>query len=322
MDSTEFTQLKHQLAELRPRQRHELLMLLQGPDALPEFTARLEEITASQPICPHCHHEKPYKWGTMNGRQRYRCRACGKTFTSLTGTPLSRLRMSERWLPYAESMMDAETLRVAAKKCRINLATSFRWRHRFLHLVDYLKSSELGGIVEADETLMRESFKGKRNLNQRKSRKRGTDKHGVKWIKVMVLRDRNRNEADFVMKRFTLRKLERCLLPRLQPGAVLCSDGHLNYEALAAKHHVLHKPINSSASQRVREEIFHIQGVNAYHSRLKGWMERFHGVATKYLHRYLGWFRWFEQTKEDEIQPIDFIWQCAIKPRFQQLRRT
>jgi len=38
--------------------------------------------------------------------------------------------------------------------------------------------------------------------------------------------------------------------------------------------------------------IFHIQNVNAYHSRFKGWMERFHGVATRYLRNDLGWRGW------------------------------
>ncbi|MGP7735800.1 IS1595 family transposase [Oceanimonas smirnovii] len=322
MKSTDFNQLKLHLAELQPRQRHELLMLLQQPDSFPELIARLEELTALHPTCPHCRDTPPYKWGCMNGRQRYRCRVCKRTFNSLTGTPLSRLRMAERWLGYAELMMASTTLRYAAKQCQINLGTSFRWRHRFLQLVDYLKSSELAGIVEADETMIRESFKGKRKLTKRAPRRRGSDKKNIKWVKVMVLRDRHRNEADFVLKRFTLRKLELALLPRLQPDAVLCSDGHLNYEALAAKHHLLHKFVNSSAGQRVREEVFHIQGVNAYHSRLKQWMHRFHGVATKYLHRYLGWFRWFEQTRKSDVQPIDFIWQCAVQPRFQQFNRT
>jgi hypothetical protein len=36
---------------------------------------------------------------------------------------------------------------------------------------------------------------------------------------------------------------------------------------------------------------FHIQNVNAYHSRLKEWMRRFHGVSTRWLSRYLGWWR-------------------------------
>ncbi len=30
-------------------------------------------------------------------------------------------------------------------------------------------------------------------------------------------------------------------------------------------------------------KVYHIQNVNAYDSRLKGWMHRFNGVATKYL---------------------------------------
>ncbi len=37
-----------------------------------------------------------------------------------------------------------------------------------------------------------------------------------------------------------------------------------------------------------RQGVFHIQNVNAYHSRLKTWMRRFNGVATKYLPSYLG----------------------------------
>jgi hypothetical protein len=41
---------------------------------------------------------------------------------------------------------------------------------------------------------------------------------------------------------------------------------------------------------RVRGSIYHIQNVNSYHSRLKRWMLRFNGVATKYLHNYIRWY--------------------------------
>lgn len=40
-----------------------------------------------------------------------------------------------------------------------------------------------------------------------------------------------------------------------------------------------------------------IQHVNNFHNRLKGWMECFQGVATKYLDKYLNWFRWLEIGK-------------------------
>ena len=35
--------------------------------------------------------------------------------------------------------------------------------------------------------------------------------------------------------------------------------------------------------------------MNAYDSRLKGWMYRFRGVATKYLGNYLGWHRMLDR---------------------------
>jgi hypothetical protein len=41
-----------------------------------------------------------------------------------------------------------------------------------------------------------------------------------------------------------------------------------------------------------------VQNVNAYHSRFNKWLERFHGVATKYLPNYLGWRRAFEQCRQ------------------------
>ncbi len=40
--------------------------------------------------------------------------------------------------------------------------------------------------------------------------------------------------------------------------------------------------------------IYHIQNVNNFHSRLKRWLQRFNGVASKYLEHYLAWFRFLE----------------------------
>jgi hypothetical protein len=41
--------------------------------------------------------------------------------------------------------------------------------------------------------------------------------------------------------------------------------------------------------------------VNAFHSRLKNWMERFKGVATKYLDNYLTWFRFFDARANEAM---------------------
>lgn len=59
-----------------------------------------------------------------------------------------------------------------------------------------------------------------------------------------------------------------------------------------------HFRFKSDGKQQVKG-VYHIQNVNSYHSRLKKWMDRFNGVATKYLHHYLAWFRYID-SKEYE----------------------
>ena len=73
--------------------------------------------------------------------------------------------------------------------------------------------------------------------------------------------------------------------------SVLCSDHWNAYRLLASKKNRLHQRLNAHAGIRVIVRVFHIQNVNAYHSRLKNWQRRFHRVATKYLDNYLGWHR-------------------------------
>ena len=50
---------------------------------------------------------------------------------------------------------------------------------------------------------------------------------------------------------------------------------------------------------------FHVQNVSAYHRRLRGWMERFHGVATFYLPNYLGWRRALDTHRLNT--PVDLL---------------
>ena len=51
---------------------------------------------------------------------------------------------------------------------------------------------------------------------------------------------------------------------------------------------------------------YHMQNVNAYDSRLKTWVRRFHGVATHYLHNYLGWRRLIDRS-HDTVSPATFL---------------
>ena len=66
--------------------------------------------------------------------------------------------------------------------------------------------------------------------------------------------------------------------------------GPTAYRSFARQTGITHEAVKLRAGVRTRGAI-HVQNVNAYHSRLRGWLLPFRGVASRYLENYLGW-RW------------------------------
>jgi transposase-like protein len=278
-----------------------------------------------EPMCPICQADHPYRWGRQAGLQRFRCRQCKHTFTILSGTPLSRLRHKDQWLNYSAALIQGLTVRASAQHCGIDKNTSFRWRHRFLALPATTKAQRLHGIVEADETFFPDSCKGQRHLD-RPPRKRGKQIHrrgtGKDQVPVLVVRDRSGATADFKLPATDKAAIEPRLRAILAKDAILCTDGGSVYRSVARDLGMTHRPINLSAGIRVIAGVYHIQNVNAYDSRLKQWMRRFHGVATKYLENYLGWRRWLERWGEQNSPLIGLQAALGRENHFQLLTQT
>ena len=155
------------LEELSVDQRGQLKDALSTGDSEEAVVALIERRLGDRPVCVHCKaaHEKVRRWGKSHGLQRWRCGACNRTFNALTGTPLARLRKKACWLRFAETLSEGLTVKAAAARCGVDPTTSFRWRHRFLR-AEITNSEPLGGIVEADETFFRLSFKGSRQWQE------------------------------------------------------------------------------------------------------------------------------------------------------------
>ena len=94
-------------------------------------------------------------------------------FNALTKTPMARLRKKELWLAHAAAMLEGTSVAKAAQRSGVHYTTAFRWRHRALGAPALDKPKRLNGIVEADETFILESFKGRRSGLARPPRKRG-----------------------------------------------------------------------------------------------------------------------------------------------------
>ena len=259
------------------------------------IAALIDQIARQRNACPHCGERAFHRHGHANGLQRYRCQGCRRTFNGLTGTPLARLRLKNRWLGYFDCLRDpACTVHSAAAQVRVHPNTSFRWRHRFLQLTKFDRPRCLEGIAEADETYLLESRKGQNQL-ARKARKRGgvVRRHGASaLVNIVVARDRAGQTVDFIAGRGALKlaALNTHLLPKLARDVLLVSDANTAYQKFANDAGIAHERIDLRHAGHLKSAI-HIQHVTAYHGRFKTWLRHFNGVATSYLENYLGW-RW------------------------------
>ena len=263
-----------------------------------ESVAVMAERRVESTGCPHCGGRKLQRWGRASGLPRYRCGDCRRTFNALTGTPLARLHKKDRWPDQATALMTGESVAKAAVRCGVAYTTAFRWRHRFLSAPALDKPTSLTGIVEADETFILESFKGKRSDLPRPARKRGgkAAKAGLsaEQIPVLVARDRNGATTDAVLPKLNRASVTTALAGVVTPANQLCCDGGKAIVAFARKAEIPCHILPSPGGPRPEAPNLHINNVNGYHGRLKEWLRPFHGVATKYLDHYLGWRRTIE----------------------------
>jgi len=325
MKAEEFRRLTAELEKLTPHQKQMLTDRLRASGHAQEARALIESRVGATPVCPHCGHQHTSRWGKASGLQRYRCGACHATFNALTGTPLARLRKKDKWLTYAQQMGEGQSVRKSATACEVHRNTAFRWRHRFLDLPDSQRATLLSGIAEADETVFLESFKGKKRGLSRAPRKRGgkAAKRGLsdEQIPVLICRDRAGGTADFVLARADKEHIGAVLKPLLAADAILCTDGSRALGAAAREMGVCHRPVNLAQGIRVIAGVYHVQNVNAYDSRLKTWMSRFHGVATHHLAHYLGWRRLIERCN-NAPQPRNVLLAALGMGQGQQLTVT
>ncbi|AYM77780.1 IS1595 family transposase [Janthinobacterium agaricidamnosum] len=295
MQPAEWKTFIAQFAALSRRQRQASTALLHGAGSRNAAVALVESVARQRLHCPACNSSHAHRHGHAHGLQRYRCVPCGRTFNALTGTPLARLRHKTLWLDYANCLLESASVRKAASQLGVHRNTAFRWRHRFLSLAKTDRPHYLHGIAEADELYVLESEKGARHLT-RPARRRGghARKRGIssEQVCILVARDRTGQTRDFVAGKGALTKaqLHACLPPVIDKDILLMTDGHAAYRAFAREAGISHQAVNVRAGIRVQGAA-HVQNVNAYHSRLRGWLRPFHGVATRYLPNYLGW-RW------------------------------
>lgn len=148
-----------------------------------DFSATLSQLTASNlaqrletlainSTCPECNSDSVVKNGKQNHVQQFKCKGCDKRFTRFTGTILEKTRWHwDLWVKVLEMVInhypihDMMNVLVNDYCCTgIDYKTVWFWRMKLIHALAEMPMPQLTGVVQVDETFIRESQKGSRQL--------------------------------------------------------------------------------------------------------------------------------------------------------------
>ena len=282
--------------------------------------------------CPRCGCAAVARRGrTSSGAQRWACRGCGRTFTAATGRVLSLSRLgAATWSSYVEGMVAGESLRALASRCGVCLKTSWFMRMRVLEVMrsqlQPMRHGE-GVSAQADELYLNESLSGNRDRarvampREPHRNGHGVRAHGISSLKVAVVtvvNDLGDCTAEAVGRgRPTADEVRSGIAPADVSGSSVSTDALAAYaaplaEAGAAAH-------NRYGSGEAGED--ELGMVNALHERLRGFLWRFRGVATRRLQRYLWWFRWEEQARRSDATREGMLRAHVANGRYESRRR-
>lgn len=156
---------------------------------------RLKELGVNR-SCPKCNSMIVVKNGKRsNGIQEFKCRECNTKFTLFTGTILEKTRWHwDIWIKVLEMTLNNYSIPKMTTVLRddyncdgINDKTVWMWRLKLIHALASLPNPKLTGIVQVDETFVRESQKGSRELKSYIAKEERKPRYGRMPSKLGVM---------------------------------------------------------------------------------------------------------------------------------------
>lgn len=252
--------------------------------------------------CPTCASHSIRKHGSYRGIQRYRCKCCGRTFNDTINTPLHGIHNKPKMIQYAQAMPSHLSVRKSAAYIGISTTTSFTWRHKILSSFIELKPKPSESPVVVSQITMPHSYKGKRIIPDKEAPPAktiiATDFRGIPALQLLPSRCNAVKAAQLLKSSLGYSSTIVCQSSKLLSRAVRLVD------RATVRHKLLRQKLVQK-SDSVREQLTH-------------WMERFHGVATKYLQQYWNWYCTESNLAGSELT---FINECFANRQLQQYRR-
>jgi len=236
-------------------------------------------------ICPKCGESEREPYRLKNQKRRlFKCRACRKQFTVTVGTifesshvPLNKWLAAFYILCSSKKGMSAHQLH---RMIGVTYKTAWFMFHRIREAMKQPEfQSQMGGIVEADETYI-----GGKQKNRGK-RGRGTPNK----TPVMALVERDGRVRSFRVANVTARELGGVVREHVHPSARLMTDEWLAYRKVG-REYADHQTVAHSMGEYARGDV-NTNTVEGYFSILKSGVNGvYHHVSRAHLDRYLAEF--------------------------------
>lgn len=246
-------------------------------------------------VCPHCQDNKIIKNGhAKNGRQRYLCVNCGKSFTHATSSFFKHSRLSyDTWLDVLDCEMAGYSLKETAYRCGLSVTTCFNLRHKIYGALEKEQADKLTGKVQLDTTFVDIDLKGTKIMPKPV---KGSKKNPPSLLifdkdpKVCITTAVDSN-GDIVFKISgtggeSFDKYEKDI-DLFDENCTIISDCAASILKLTKTYKLAHK-ILTEGRHKLKDGST-ISDVNALHSSLKDLIRKKRGVSLRHLQGYLNW---------------------------------
>lgn len=266
-------------------------------------------------VCPHCHSTSQHyflkpktgtdarktRTGAMTRRRVWKCKACRKQFSVITGTVFHGTKVPlHTWLMVVFEMCSNKNgiaAREVERKYGVSPKTAWFMTNRLREAMKNRAPERLiTGTVVADETFIGPTPRYQHGYKRLKG-KQGQMRDDK--VTVVSLVDKESGEVrSRVIPRVTGENLRRVLEENVSPQhTTLHTDSEKSYRTVAHRF-AAHETVNHQNREYVRGNVTTNQAEN-YFSQLKRSLDgTFHHVSRKHLPRYLAEFDFRYSTRE------------------------
>lgn len=294
-----------------------------------EFVLQLLPTDEERPCCPHCGGAHVIKYGKKDGKQRFQCKKCKKTFMLTTNTIVAKSHQPiSVWRQFVADTLHLRPLDDSAQELKLSHQCAFDMRHKILFALQDLYQDNptmLGEVTELDETYVLESYKGKAlpdNIG-REPRKHGAKaaKPGLSNEQICVCAGVQRSGASFAVAvnraKPSIAELKEAFGGHISKSTMLLCDGLRGYSSLKTLNDC--EVIDVNNADLKKKSFYNLNSVNNFHSFIKEQYRAWRGVATKYLNRYMTLLCAVYRTVS---APVDQLLKCSRRCYYHPIREV